>query len=281
MKDFALSYDKNMSFINNITVSPNIKIIVLYTHFMKNSKNTWNFSPHLHSFNELHINLCGKCEMQQESKNISLFENEYILVPANTEHCFKVCSDDFFRFSIAFDIIYEENRMLVPKLSVLKMNERCVGYIENILNEYEENKPGCKNVTDALFSCLIIEILRMTDIFRSTNSMRYINSDFCDALQFIDNGISHKITAADVADRVFLSTRHLNRIFSANLNMTVTQYIKHKKVSIIKEYLEKTNLNANEIAHLTGFDSDISFCKFFKRETGLPPMEYRLSVTRK
>lgn len=277
MKDFELSYDKNILYINKITVAPDIKIIVLYTHFMKNLKNTWNFIPHTHSFNELHIVLNGKCKMDLENNNICLSEDDYILVPANTEHCFRECSNDFFRFSIAFYIIYEKNQSLIPKSSVLHLNDKSNSYLKNILTEYKENKLGCKNITDALFSCLLIEILRSSDIFQLIEAKPCINSDFYSALQFIDNSISHKITAEAVANKVFLSLRQLNRIFSANLNMTVTQYIKAKKLNNVKEYLKKTGLNIKEIAFLNGFDNEAAFCKFFKRETGMSPTEYRLS----
>lgn len=278
MKDFVLSYDKNMSCLNNIDVSQDIKISVLYTHFMKNSENTWNIVLHSHFFNELHIVLKGNCRMNLENRDISLSENEYILIPSGTEHSFKECSEDFFRFSVAFDIIHEKNQTLVPELSVLPLNERCVSYIENILQEYEENKTGCRSIAEAITGCLLIEILRLSDVFCLQKTKPCTNSCFYEALQFIDNSLSHKITSKDVADKVFLSVRQLNRIFSVHLNMTVMQYIRERKLYNIKEYLEKTDLNIKEIAFLNGFDNESSFCKFFKKETGISPVKYRLNV---
>lgn len=50
MKDFKLSYDKELS-CNNIFISSDIEMIILYTHFMKNLKNAWNYEVHTHSFN--------------------------------------------------------------------------------------------------------------------------------------------------------------------------------------------------------------------------------------
>lgn len=276
MKDFKLSYDKELS-CNNIFISSDIEMIILYTHFMKNLKNTWNYEVHTHSFNELHIILDGKCKMNLGNRDIELSKYEYILVPANTKHCFINCSNDFFRFSMAFDILYEKSQALTPSSSVLRLNQRCTAYIKAILNEYKENKIGCRNIISSMLHCLIIEVLRQSDVFGSTKYVSGVSSHFFKALQFVDNNISHKITTADVADEVFLSVRHLNRIFYSNLNMTVSQYIKARKIDNSKKFLKETELNVKEVALLTGFDDEASFCKFFKREIGISPAKYRLS----
>lgn len=57
--------------------------------------------------------------------------------------------------------------------------------------------------------------------------------------------------------------------------MTVTQYIKSKRIENIKEYLKKTDLGLKEIAFLAGIENESVLCKLFKRETGLTPGEYR------
>lgn len=277
MKDSALSYNRETSYINKIFISPDIELVVLYTHFMKNSKNTWNFGVHSHSFNELHIVLGGSCKMNLGDGELSLSEHEAVLVPAGTEHRFIEKSDDLFRFSVAINILHGKSRVLVPEPSVLKLNPKCDTYLETVLTEFDENKIGCKNIIDSTLQCLVIEILRQMNIFYSPKYVTNTNLHFYEALQFIDSNISHKITAADVAEEVFFSVRQLNRIFSANLNMTVSQYIKAKKLDNSKKFLRETGLKIKEIAFLTGFDDESSFCKFFKKELGIPPARYRIS----
>lgn len=40
----------------------------------------------------------------------------------------------------------------------------------------------------------------------------------------------------------------------------------------------RPDLNVQTIADMLGFDNQATFSRFFKRETGLSPTEYRMSV---
>lgn len=276
-KQNTLSYNKNISFLNNISISPNVKVVILYTHFMHNSKNKWVFEPHSHSFHELHMIVEGSCSMDIGNAEMYMPKNSLVLIPPKAKHRFVRCSNDFFRFSLAFDIICRQNQTLYAKPpAVLPLGKKSIFYIGNIMSEYEKAQLGYKNVTDALVRCLLIEVLRSAEAFHAdTVPVQRFHPALGKALQFIGNNIPHRITAHDAASAVHLSLRQLDRLFCENVNMTVTQYIKSKKIENIKEYLKKTDLGLKEIAFLTGIENESVLCKLFKRETGLTPGEYR------
>lgn len=277
MKKAFLSYDKDVSFLSNIKVDEKLEIMILYTHFMKKSQNEMNFSLHVHSFFELHIVLSGECEVNLKNKKISLQKNSYILIPRGMKHNFLSCSEDFFRYSLAFDIIYKENPLPhTDEISSGTLSESGIEHIKSILYEYENNKTGFGNIINSRINCLLIELLRKTDIF---SSKELPNASFSPVLHkgicFIEKNISHKPKLSDVAAEVFLSPRQLDRIFVQNLGLTVTEYIKLKKIKLIKEYLKKTDLPLKEIARLSGLEDASALCRFFKRETGVSAGEYR------
>ncbi len=273
-----ISYDRDLSFLSDIVISPNIKLVILYTHFMKKYQSSWNFKSHSHSFHELHIVLNGECDMNLEDKSIHLSTNTFMLISPDTKHTFIQCNDDFLRFSIAFDIVDNKNQILSAKHpSVMHLTQKCICYIKNILAEYNSVSPGCKNIINSLTTCLLIELLRFSDILCLNVTESHMHPALGNALQFIENNLSQKITVSDTAETVFLSVRQLNRIFLENIGMTVSQYIRLKKINNIKEYLKKTDLTLNEIAFLSGIDDESALCKIFKRETGFTPKTYRLS----
>lgn len=273
----SLLYEKNILCSDEISISPNIEIVTLYSHFMQNTHSEWNFNLHSHSFHELHIAFKGNFSICFQDNNIYLPESSFILIPPHTEHKFMQCSDDLFRFSLAFDMIFNQNQLITAAPpAVLPLNNNCTFYIENILSEYKENKTGCKNITGSLTNCLIIELLRISDAINLHTTPKHPN--LSKALLFIENNLLNKITVQNVADAVYLSVRQLNRIFFENIGMTAAGYMKLKKINKIKEYLTKTNLSIKEIAFLTGMESDCSLCKIFKRETGVSPTAYRASV---
>lgn len=273
-KDIVFSYDKDMSAVNTVAFSANTDIVVLYTHFMRNGSNHWNMTMHSHAFYELHIVLSGNCVMSMKDGDTYLSENECIIIAPREKHRFKECSEDFFRLSVAFDIMCGNERTFTVKLVSHQLDESCSFYAKNILREYRECAQGCKTVANALIAVLLIRILRTADteddFFAHTG-----NKVLANAVRFIDNNISRGITAADTAAEAYMSVRHMNRLFSENFGMTVSRYIKMKKIDNAKEYLEKTNLSIKEIASLTGSRDEAAFCKFFRNETGTTPKAYR------
>lgn len=186
-----------------------------------------------------------------------------------------------FAFSVSCNIVCVYSAQIHQTLyakppTVLPLGKKSIFYIGNIMSEYEKAQLGYKNVTDALVRCLLFEVLRSAEAFHAdTVPVQRSHPALGKALQFIGNNIPHRITAHDAASAVHLSLRQLDRLFCENVNMTVTQYIKSKRIENIKEYLKKTDLGLKEIAFLAGIENESVLCKLFKRETGLTPGEYR------
>lgn len=277
MEKAFLSYDKDVSFLSNIKVDEKLEIMILYTHFMKKSCNKMNFEPHTHSFFELHIVLNGECVVNLKNKDISMQKNSYILIPTGMKHNFLSCSEDFFRYSLAFDIIYKENPLPhTDEINSGTLSESGIEHIKSILYEYENNKTGFGNIINSRITCLLTELLRETEFFCSKEpASSSVSPVLHKAICFIEKNISHKLKLSEVAAEVFLSPRQLNRIFSRNLSMTVSEYIRLKKIKLIKEYLKKTDLPLKEIARLSGLEDPSALCRFFKRETGVSAGDYR------
>lgn len=274
----SLSYDKNIFAFNNIPFFGETDIVVFYTHFMKEKKNKWELKEHSHSFCELHIILNGDCVMNISDCETVLKKYDYLLIPNGVKHCFKSCSEDFFRFSVAFDIAFNQSQTVCLKnAKKCKLEKSKIYYVKNILREYRENKIGSQNIINFNISSLLIEILRSSDVLSSDCvDESVVHPVLRKAALYIENNISERITADEVAREIFLSVRHLNRIFVNDFGMTVAQYIKSKKITSAKEYLEKTNFTIKEIASLVGMESDSAFCKIFKKATGISPKMYRL-----
>ena len=272
-----LSYNKDVSFLNNVTIAPGINLVIFYTHFMNTTYNDWNIKEHSHSFYEVHVVLDGKCSVKYGDESAVLMPNSYIFIPPETMHRFEDCSDDFFRFSMALDIVKNEKSMMGLQDTIIKqLNEKGLFYVKNIIYEHQNNRIGFKNVLDSMISCLAVEILRLSNLSIKEESMRSTaQQNLSAALEFIDGNLSRRITLSDVSNAVHLSTRQLDRIFKDSIDVTVTRYIKSKKLENVKEYLEKTDLSIKEISGLTGFGDEISLCKLFKKQFGVPCSEYR------
>lgn len=72
---------------------------------------------------------------------------------------------------------------------------------------------------------------------------------------------------------------YFRRIFSKCFGISPVKYINNLKLLRAKELLSQTAYRLEDIAELSGFNNIFWFCRFFKKETGLTPSDYRNANT--
>ncbi|MCI6823479.1 MAG: response regulator [Bacteroidales bacterium] len=90
----------------------------------------------------------------------------------------------------------------------------------------------------------------------------------------ISNG-KGKIDYDALAYTLCLSRAQLNRKVKAVTGYTTTDFILQIRISMAKQYLDRSNLTIWEIALRCGMDSDSYFCTLFKKCTGMTPLQYK------
>ena len=82
------------------------------------------------------------------------------------------------------------------------------------------------------------------------------------------------ITGDDVAKECSISRKQLDRIFKAETDKTVYDYIVDTKVSYAKQLLREDK-SVKEISYDLGFDNVSGFVSFFGRHCGISPGAYK------
>ena len=83
-------------------------------------------------------------------------------------------------------------------------------------------------------------------------------------------------TVESLAESLNISTVHLRRIFSHQVDKSPIKYINDIRFEQAKALLNTSNLTVGEIAMSIGFTDQFHFSKAFKNAVGLSPTEYRL-----
>jgi len=91
----------------------------------------------------------------------------------------------------------------------------------------------------------------------------------------IEENNQKNLSLSDYASIIGVTANHLTQIVKVLTGKTSLQIIKAKQLLEIKRLLVHTNLNISEIANQLNFEDQSYFSKFFKRETGLTPLQYR------
>ncbi|MAS93196.1 MAG: hypothetical protein CMO55_08365 [Verrucomicrobiales bacterium] len=97
------------------------------------------------------------------------------------------------------------------------------------------------------------------------------------AKQFVTANIDRKITLAEVAEHVGVSTFYFCKVFKKTSGMTLTEYVNRRRIEIAKLKLINPEARVIEIAYETGFQSLSQFNRSFRRYVGQAPTEYRKS----
>lgn len=95
------------------------------------------------------------------------------------------------------------------------------------------------------------------------------------AQEYIEKNFNEKIQVDQLAEKLAMSRRSLERRFKKATHNTITTYIQRVKVEAAKRSLETTRENVNEVMYGIGYSDEKSFRNTFKKITGISPIQYR------
>lgn len=96
--------------------------------------------------------------------------------------------------------------------------------------------------------------------------------------QYLLNNANGKTTIDDLAALVNISADSLSRRFSHDYNKTLKKTLNQAIASRAEKLLRNDSLQIREIADILSFNDEYYFSKFFKRETGKSPSEFRKMI---
>ncbi|WP_068609851.1 helix-turn-helix transcriptional regulator [Paenibacillus swuensis] len=92
---------------------------------------------------------------------------------------------------------------------------------------------------------------------------------------YIASNLHADLSLSSLADIVRLNGSYLSRLYKSVTNQCLMHYITDERVKRSRALLRDNRLKVHEIAGKVGFLSPPYFTRFFKKETGMTPMEYR------
>ena len=95
------------------------------------------------------------------------------------------------------------------------------------------------------------------------------------ACAYIRNHLEAPLTPLLIARHAYVSPSHLNRIFEAEMRLSIMKYVTHCRLETAKSLLEDTDLPVAEISHLVGYKYLSHFSQTFSQHTGRSPVAYR------
>ncbi len=111
---------------------------------------------------------------------------------------------------------------------------------------------------------------------REMNIHRYLM-----ATQFIADNYSRPITLQDVANKLSISERQLQRIFAERSGLSFSKYLEDLRLSHVCQELINSPASVQDIALKHGFTSSNYLFYVFRRRFGITPSQYRMERSSK
>jgi AraC family transcriptional activator of pobA len=121
----------------------------------------------------------------------------------------------------------------------------------------------------------------VTALYSKHNSATRVSSLFAELLerQFPIESPRQRLelkSAKDFATRLAVHVNHLNKVLKENTGKTTTEIISDRLIHEAKILLKQTDWNISEIAYSLGFEELAHFSNFFKKQTKLTPVAFRV-----
>lgn len=95
------------------------------------------------------------------------------------------------------------------------------------------------------------------------------------SVNYIKTNLHQNIRVEDICRAIGISQPYLYRIFKENLGLSPKRYLTEQRIIKAKNLLGTGYLSVSQVGNALGFASVMDFSKFFSKEVGISPSDYR------
>lgn len=118
-------------------------------------------------------------------------------------------------------------------------------------------------------------VIDYTERMRREIRKDVISKHVSDCKDYIYCHVKERITVEQSASEFVISVSYLSRLFKKEFGVSVSTYVKNKKIEVAKDLLKFSDYSMIEIANHLSFSSQSHFIQQFKEVVGITSKKYR------
>lgn len=216
--------------------------------------NTGYGDPLEHTHNAAHVIISLNGDMKITSNGKDYFCRG-AMIPSGVSHKIDTNNNSVIVF------LYDSTTNVAMQMKEIQSikSEKC----DNIISLFNSFEIECSLDSFNVLEKFVLEQFKIEKSLFSVTDERMIN-----ALKYIRDNITEKLTCQDVADAVFLSQGRFSHLFKGQVGMTFAAYLVYQK--IMKVYFEVINgKSITEASIMAGFSSSSHFADVNRRVFGI------------
>lgn len=147
--------------------------------------------------------------------------------------------------------------------------------LDGLEREYRRREACERSVLQAYLHILLIEMHRMRDVGATPTEDDRATVLARRFLRLVSDDTFPELTVRGYAERIGVTPKHLADVVKRCTGKTPAEVIREVLTVEAKRMLAHTDRTVAQIAETLSFDTPSYFGRFFKRETGLSPGEFR------
>ncbi|NML39160.1 AraC family transcriptional regulator [Chitinophaga sp. G-6-1-13] len=261
----------------------------------------WNWRKVCSPFIRVHFVESGTARLIREDKTYDLKKNHLYLTPAYTSHGYK-CEGHLSLYYIhiyeeqgnhssLFDLIDVPVEIKADPLTIQLIKRLACIHPERKLPHFDpwsyDNLPTLvRNIARQNAAPLgyemetqgIIRQIISRFLMQATDKNLHIDKRIQQSLHYIRTHLHKPISVDALAENSFLTKDHFIRLFKRDMGCTPGKYINGQKIEKAQRIMMTRDIAIKDLAYGLGFENDAYFNRFFKKQTGENPGNYKKRI---
>lgn len=245
---------------------------------------------HSHFTYEVFFVTEGTLELVTEG-NAKTYERKVLIIPPKIRHYSVPSGEGSFCLLFSFEEEKKPNRwqqaieaQLKTGVCQLTLSEDMSFYIRKIAEKCEQTGLAVEKEEAHLASLIFYEIIGqlIPEDYGNQEANARSAKHIYEIEAYINFNINKtsRITLADVANYISLSTRQVSRIIQKEYHCTLGELIADKRLASAEMLVKTTRMPIGEIARQANLGSDNYFYALFKERYGVSPLQYRKQMSK-